>query len=47
VADEAGDGVVRDDAIGIDADVDLFVGVVEREVEGFGLSAVGLGWCGR
>ena len=43
VADEAADGVVGDDAVGIDADVDLFVGLLEGEVEGFGLAAVGLG----
>ncbi len=41
--DEAGDGVVRDDAVGVDADVDLFVGLFEREVEGLGFAAVGLG----
>ena len=43
VADEAGDGVVRDDAVGVDADVDLFVDVLEREVQRVGLAAVGLG----
>ena len=41
--DEAGDGVVRDDAVGVDADVDLLVGLFEREVERLGLAAVGLG----
>ena len=43
VADEVGDGVVGDDAVGVDADVDLFVDVLEGEVEGVGLAAVGLG----
>ena len=40
-------GIVRDDAVGIDADVDLFVDVFEREVECIGLAAVGLGQDGE
>ena len=43
VRDEAGDGVFGDDAVGVDADVDLFVHAFEGVVEGVGLAAVGLG----
>src|ERR1700753_528519 len=43
VGHEALDGVVGDDAVGVDADVDLLVDVLEGEVEGVGLAAVGFG----
>ena len=46
VGDEAGDGVVGDDAVGVDADIDgLFgrVDVLQGEVEGLGFAAVGFG----
>ena len=47
VADQVGDGVVRDDAVGVDADVDLLAGLGEREVERVGLASVGLGQHGQ
>ena len=47
VGDEALDGVVGDDAVGVDADVDLLVDVLEGEVERVGLAAVGLGEDGQ
>ncbi len=43
VADHAGDGVVRDDAVGVDTDVNLLLHVAESEVKSFGFASVGFG----
>ena len=43
VGNQVGDGVARDDAVGVDTDVDILAGLGEPEVERVGLASVGLG----
>jgi hypothetical protein len=42
VADEVGDGVVRDDAVGVDADVDLFAVCSRAKLSASALPPLGL-----
>jgi microsomal dipeptidase-like Zn-dependent dipeptidase len=43
VRDQAGDSIVRNDGVCINADVDVIVKVIERVVERLCLAGVGLG----
>src|SRR6266702_117274 len=47
MAHQVGYSIVGDHAIGIDADVDIFLRAIEREVERIGLAAIGLGQHGQ
>ncbi len=47
VADQARDRVVRDHAVGVDADIDLFVDLLQREIQRLRLAAVRLGQHGE
>ena len=47
VRDEVRDGIVRDDGVGVDADVDLLVDALERVVQRVGFASVRLGQDGE